>query len=145
VNTTAAATATDVLHIVFLKVGNVLRQTVLALLKRKHLSVLSSFAAAPSSCNSSSCLQQNLPACLWRRLAALLLTGNAPISSCLFCHCQPKLLSYPGGGGAAAAAAAAADCPISVQDEAQLKLYYQVKLKAICEQLKVPSKVLVRT
>jgi hypothetical protein len=31
-----------------------------------------------------------------------------------------------------------------VQDEAQLKLYYQVKLKAICEQLKVPSKVLVR-
>jgi hypothetical protein len=37
----------------------------------------------------------------------------------------------------------AADCPISVQDEAQLKLYYQVKLKAICEQLNMPSKVLV--
>lgn len=29
-------------------------------------------------------------------------------------------------------------------DEAALKLFYQVKLKAICEQLKMPSKVLVR-
>uniref|UniRef100_A0A383VC47 Cyclin-like domain-containing protein n=1 Tax=Tetradesmus obliquus TaxID=3088 RepID=A0A383VC47_TETOB len=35
-----------------------------------------------------------------------------------------------------------ADCPVSVADEAALKLFYQVKLKAICEQLKMPSKVL---
>lgn len=41
-------------------------------------------------------------------------------------------------------AAAAADWPISIEDEAQLKLYYQVKLKAICQQLQLPSKVLVR-
>ncbi|KAF8060065.1 Zeaxanthin epoxidase [Scenedesmus sp. PABB004] len=35
-----------------------------------------------------------------------------------------------------------ADCPISVEDEAALTAYYAVKLKAICQQLQLPSKVL---
>eukprot|EP00879_Flechtneria_rotunda_P022975 GHRR01024284.1.p1 GENE.GHRR01024284.1~~GHRR01024284.1.p1 ORF type:complete len:178 (+),score=31.02 GHRR01024284.1:467-1000(+) len=34
------------------------------------------------------------------------------------------------------------DCPITLEDEAQLKLYYQIKLKAICQQQQLPSKVL---
>jgi hypothetical protein len=90
-------------------------------------------------------MQRSQPACSSCCLATLLVIGRISLSLKITATASCCLLLLLAPATAAAAGCAAADCPISVQDEAQLKLYYQVKLKAICEQLKVPSKVLVRS